>query len=51
MWSPNEAVEDDVSDLPGIDPQSERRRSHRRSWRDGLADQSIVRNIEQVGAY
>ena len=33
MWRPNEPVEEDVSDLPGIDPQSKRRRA----WRDGLA--------------
>ena len=50
-WSPNEAVEEDVSDLPGIDPQSKRRRSRRRAWRDGLADQTVVRNVEEVRAY
>jgi hypothetical protein len=51
MPSPNEAVEEDVSDLPGIDPQSKRRRSRRRSWRDGLADQTVVRNLEGVRSY
>ena len=51
MWSPNEAVEEDVSDLPGIEPQSKRRRSRRRAWRDGLADQTVVRNVEEVRAY
>src|SRR6516164_10537263 len=51
MWSPNEAVEEDVSDLPGIDPQSKRRRSRRRAWRDGLADQTVVRNVEDFRAY
>jgi hypothetical protein len=51
MWRPNEAVEEDVSDLPGIDPQSKRRRSRRRAWRDGLADQTAVRNVEDVRAY
>jgi hypothetical protein len=51
MWSPNEAVDEDVSDLPGIDPQSKRHRSRRRSWRDGLADQTVVRNLEDVRSY
>src|SRR5215831_7215767 len=51
MWRPNEPVEEDVSDLPGIDPQSKRRRSRRRAWRDGLADQTVVRNVEEVRAY
>jgi hypothetical protein len=51
MWSPNEAVEEDLSDLPGIDPQSKRRRSRRRAWRDGLGDQTVVRNLEDVRAY
>ena len=50
-WSPNEAVEEDVSDLAGIDPRSKRRRSHRRAWRDGLADQTVVRNVEEIRAY
>jgi hypothetical protein len=47
MWRPNEPVEEDVSDLPGIDPQK-RRRSRRRTWRDGLADQTVVQNLEDV---
>src|SRR5262249_5711026 len=50
MWSPNEAVEEDVSDLPGIDPQSKRRRA-RRVWRDGLADQTVAKNFEDIGDY
>jgi hypothetical protein len=29
MWRPSEPAEDDDSDLPGIDPQSKRRRSRR----------------------
>jgi hypothetical protein len=37
MWRPNEPVEEDASNLPGIDPHSKRRRSGRRAWRDGLA--------------
>ena len=51
MWRPNEAVEEDVSSLPGIDPQSKRRRSRRRAWRDGLADQTVVQTFEDVRAY
>ena len=51
MWRPNEAVEEDVSNLPGIDPQSKRRRSRRRAWRDGLADQTVVQTFEDVRAY
>ena len=50
MWRPNEPVEEGVSDFPGIDRQSKRRRS-RRSWRDGLAAQTVVRNLEDVRAY
>src|SRR5262249_9265133 len=41
----------DVSDLPGIDPQSKRRRSRRRTWRDGLADQTVVTSLEHVRSY
>jgi hypothetical protein len=51
MWRPNEPVEEDVSDLPGIDPQSKRCRSRRRAWRDGLADQTVVQTLEDVRAY
>jgi hypothetical protein len=29
MWRPNEPVVEDISDLPGIDPQRKRRRSRR----------------------
>ena len=50
MW-PNEPVEEDISDVPDIGPQSKRRRSRRRAWRDGLADQTVVRNVEEVRAY
>jgi hypothetical protein len=49
-WRPNEPVED-VSDLPGIDPQSKRRRSRRRAWRDGLADQTVVKDLEDIRSY
>jgi hypothetical protein len=51
MWRPNEAAEEDVSDLPGIDLQSKRRRSRRCAWRDGLADQTVVQTLEDVRSY
>ena len=51
MWTPTGEVEEDVSDLPGIDSASKRRRSRRRAWRDGLADQTVVNNLEHVRSY
>jgi len=51
MWRPTEPVEDDVSDLPGIDAQRKHRQSRRRAWRDGLADQTVVQNLEHVRSY
>jgi hypothetical protein len=51
MWRPTEPAEEDVSDLPGIGPQSKRRRSRRRAWRDGLADQTVVKPLEDVRSY
>ena len=51
MWSPNEPLEEDVSDLPGLDPQNKRRRSRRRAWRDGLVDQTVVKTLEDVRSY
>src|SRR5262249_7488965 len=51
MWRPTEPAEDDVSDLPGIDPHSKGRRSRRRAWRDGLADQTVVQTLEDVRSY
>jgi hypothetical protein len=51
MWRPNESVEEGVSDLPGNDLQNKRRRSRRRAWRDGLADQSVVQALEDVRSY
>jgi len=50
MWRPNEPAEEDVSD-PGIDPHSKRHRSRRRGWRDGLADQTVVQNLEHLRCY
>src|SRR5262245_39928144 len=51
MWRPTEPAEDDVSDLPGIDPHSKRRRSRRRAWRVGLANQTVVQNLQHVRSY
>ena len=51
MWRTNKPVEDDVSDLPGIDPHSKRRRSRRRAWRDGLADQTVMKTLEDARSY
>jgi hypothetical protein len=51
MWRATESAEEDVSDLPGIDPQRKRRRSRRRAWRDGLADQTVVQTLEHVRSY
>jgi hypothetical protein len=51
MWRPNEPVEEDASNLPGIDPHSKRRRSRRRAWRDGLADQTVVHTLEDARSY
>jgi hypothetical protein len=51
MWRPNEPVEEDVPDLPGIDPHRKRRRSGRRAWRDGLADQIVVKTLEHARSY
>jgi len=47
MWRPNEPVEEDGSNLVGIDPQSKRRRARR----DGFADQSVVKTFEDVHSY
>src|SRR5215467_5839262 len=49
MWTPTGDVEEDASDRPGIVPQRKRRRS--RAWRDGLADQTVVRNVEDIRDY
>jgi hypothetical protein len=50
MW-PNEPVEEDISDVSDIGPQSKRRRSRRRAWRDGLADQTVVKTLEDARSY
>jgi hypothetical protein len=51
MWRFNEPVEEGVSNLAGIDRQSQRRRSCRRAWRDGLANQTVVRDLENIRSY
>jgi hypothetical protein len=51
MWRPNEPAEEDVSDPPGIEPQSKRRRSRRKASRDGLADQTVIKVLENVRSY
>src|SRR5262252_1081931 len=51
MWRPTERAEEDVSDVSGVDSQSKRRRSRRRTWRDGLADQTVVSSLEDVRSY
>jgi hypothetical protein len=50
-WGPTRPAEEDVSDPPGIDLQSKRRRSRRRAWRDGLADQTVVNDFEDIRSY
>src|SRR5262249_3299492 len=50
MW-PNEPIEEDISDVPDIGPQSKPRRSRRRARRDGLADQTVVRVLEDARSY
>jgi hypothetical protein len=51
MWRSNEPVEDDISDLPGIDFQNKCRRARRRAWRDGLSDQTVVKTLENIRSY
>ena len=50
MWRPNEPAVEDISDLPVNGIQS-KRRSRRRAWRDGLADQTVVQGLEDVRSY
>jgi hypothetical protein len=51
MWRPNEPTREEISNVPRMDPQSKRRRSRRRAWRDGLADQTVVTTLEHVRSY
>src|SRR5262249_38979038 len=48
MGSPSKPAEEEISDLSGFDPQSKRRRSRCRAWRDGLADQTVITTLEHV---
>jgi hypothetical protein len=50
-WRSNEPVEDDISDVPGIDFQNKRRRARRRAFRHGLGDQTVVKALEDVPSY
>lgn len=50
-WGPTRPAQEDVSDPPGIDLQSQRRRSRGRAWRDGLADQTVVNGFEDIRSY
>jgi hypothetical protein len=49
MWRPHKTSEEDV--LAGNDPEHKRRRSRRRAWRDGLANQTVVRDLEDIRSY
>jgi hypothetical protein len=51
MWRPNEPVVEDISDRPGNGLQNKRRRSRRHAWRDGLADQTVIRHFENIRSY
>jgi hypothetical protein len=51
MWLPHEISEEDLSNLAGNDPDRKRRRSRRRAWRDGLADQTVIRDLEDARSY
>src|SRR5258707_7200307 len=51
MWRPNAPTRKEISNVPGMDPQSKCRRSRRRAWRDGLADQTVVTTLEHVRSY
>jgi hypothetical protein len=49
IWRPN--APEVVSELPGIDLQSKGRRLGRRAWREGFADQTVVRSFEDLRSY
>jgi hypothetical protein len=51
VWSSNEPTREEISNVPGMDPQSKRRRSRRRARRDGLADQTVVTTLEHARSY
>ena len=51
MWGPHAGFGEDISKPVAVDPPCKRRRSRRRAWRDGLSDQTVVTNFEDVRAY
>jgi len=51
MWRPSEPTEEAVSDAPGSNLRSKRQRSRRRAWRAGLADQTVVKDLEDIRSY
>jgi hypothetical protein len=51
MWRPHEPAEEDVANFAGNDPERKRRRFRYRAWRDGLADQTVVKALEHVRSY
>src|SRR5262245_2387070 len=51
MWRSNGPVEDDVSNSAGIDPQTKRRPLRHRALRDALAEQTVVKSLEDVRSY
>src|SRR5262245_17700890 len=51
MWKPYESIGDEDSGPRGVDPQIKRRRSRRRAWHEGVANQTVVNNLEDVRSY
>jgi len=51
MWTLKGDVDEDAPGLPGIDARSKPRRSRGRGWREGLADQTVIPNLEDIRAY
>jgi hypothetical protein len=51
MWRPNESIEDDVSSARHIDLQSKHHRSRRHAWRDGFAEQTVVKKLADIRSY
>jgi hypothetical protein len=51
IWRPNEPDEEGVSAPPGMDLQNKRPRSRRHAWRDGFADQTVVKTLEDSRSY
>src|SRR5262245_5065939 len=51
MWKPYESIGDEDSGPRGVDPQIKRRRSRRRAWHEGVANQTVVQGLEDVRSY